>query len=142
MLDGTGVVAGHVDGDTLDVDVGGRIERIRLVGIDTPELARDGRPAECHADAAAARLAALLPIGTRVRIERDIVPRDDYGRLLGYLHVADPAGTEQMVNLRLVLDGVARPMSIPPNDTYAPEFVAAARRAERAGAGLWSECRG
>ncbi len=137
-----GVVVGHVDGDTIDVSFdpsspARRIERVRLIGIDTPELARPDRPEECFAAEASAALAGMAPIGATVRLERDVVPRDDYGRLLGYLYRPDGS----MVNLILVEAGVARPMTIAPNRAHAASFVAAAHRAELAGHGLWAGCR-
>lgn len=133
-----------VDGDTIDVLIGGRQERVRLIGIDTPELAHEAfgdRPAndaECFADEAQALLASLLPVGTPLRLERDIVGRDDYGRLLAYVY---RTSDDLFVNHELVRAGYARPLTIPPNVTFAESMVAAARGAERANAGLWSACR-
>lgn len=136
-------VVAIVDGDTIDVDVDGRPERVRLTGIDTPEIARDASgdrpasPAECHADEAHAFVVELLPLGTPVRLERDVVGRDDYGRLLAYVHRADDA---IFVNYEIVRQGFARPLSIAPNVAHAELFVEAARRAERDDIGLWSSC--
>src|SRR3989337_884130 len=80
-----------VDGDTIDVVVDGREERVRLIGIDTPEVphesdgARPAQPGECFGTEAQAFTATLLPLGTPVRLERDVVGRDDYGRVLAYV---------------------------------------------------------
>jgi len=82
--DGLAVVTHVVDGDTIDVEIGGRTERVRLIGIDTPETKKSNTPIECWGPEASAFTASLLPEGTEVRIERDVVGRDDYGRLLGY----------------------------------------------------------
>lgn len=133
-----------VDGDTIDVVVDGRDARVRLLGIDTPEVEhapsgdRPGNAAECFGDAAHAFTASLLPVGSRVRLERDVVGRDDYGRLLAYVHRASDG---VFVNYELVRQGFAQPLSIPPNVAYAELIVEAARDAERADAGLWSACR-
>lgn len=142
--DGVAVVDHVVDGDTVDVVIAGRVERVRLIGIDTPEIehpASSGRPAspgECYGAEAHDFLRALLPVGAAVRLERDVVARDDYGRLLGYVHrVAD----EMFVNLELVRRGYATPLSIAPNVTFRDRFVEAARRAERDDLGLWGACR-
>ena len=127
-----------VDGDTIDVAIGGASERVRLIGIDTPEVARADRDAECFGDEATGFTQDLLPAGTPVRIERDIVSRDDYGRLLGYVHSAD--GT--FVNLEIVRRGYATPLTIEPNSAHAAELAAAATAAERDDLGLWAACAG
>jgi micrococcal nuclease len=132
-----------VDGDTIDVIIDGDDERVRLTGIDTPEIshaASGSRPAsvgECFGDEATAFTASLLPIGTPVRLERDVVGRDDYGRLLAYVYRADDG---IFVNYEIVRQGYAQPLTIPPNGTFSELMVQAARDAESAGLGLWSAC--
>jgi micrococcal nuclease len=129
-----------VDGDTLVVDVDGAgDERVRLIGVDTPESVKPDSPVECFGHEASAFTASLLPEGTRVRLERDVEARDDYGRLLAYVH---RAGDGLFVNLELVEQGYAQPLTIPPNVAYAERFVTAAREAEAADRGLWSACAG
>ena len=134
-----------VDGDTVDVRIGGREERVRLIGIDTPETKRPDTPVECFGPEATAFTEALLPPGTRVRLERDVVGRDDYGRLLAYVHLLDAQDAaggsgDLFVNLEIVRQGYARPLTIAPNVTYASLFADAARDAEAADLGLWSAC--
>jgi micrococcal nuclease len=137
------VVDHIVDGDTIDVIVDGSDERVRLTGIDTPEIAhaasgsRPATPGECFGDEATAFTTALLPIGTPVRLERDIVGRDDYGRLLAYVYRADDG---VFVNYEIVRQGYAQPLTIPPNVTFAELMVEAARDAESDDVGLWSAC--
>jgi micrococcal nuclease len=140
--DGTGVVVEVIDGDTIVVEIGGREEPVRLLGIDTPEVHVEGGDPECFGPEASAFTAGLLPAGTPVRLERDVVGRDDYGRLLAYVYVADGSGGEQLVNEALVAGGFATPLTIAPNGAFAPRFAAAARAAEAAGRGLWSSCAG
>ncbi len=82
-LEPNAVVEYVIDGDTVDVIIDGNEERIRLIGIDTPETKKRDSPIECFGPEATAFTELLLPVGTPVRIERDIVNRDDYGRLLG-----------------------------------------------------------
>jgi micrococcal nuclease len=135
--DGIATVVEVVDGDTVDVEIGGRSERVRLIGINTPETKRPDTPIECYGPEASAFTASLLPAGTTVRIERDVVGRDDYGRLLGYVHLVDG---DVFVNLAIVERGFARPLTIEPNSTHAAEFADAARRAERSDLGLWAAC--
>ncbi len=134
-----GVVEHVVDGDTVDVVLGDRQERVRLIGIDTPEVYVADGPPECYGPEASAFTKQLLPEGTEVRLERDVVGRDDYGRLLAYVYRADDG---RMVNELIVAAGFAQPLTIPPNSTFAHRFVAAAREAEAAGLGLWGGCGG
>ncbi len=138
-VESNGTVRRVVDGDTLVVDLDGEDERVRLVGIDTPESVKPNSPVECFGKEAAAHTTQLLPKGTRVRVELDAEPRDRYGRLLGYVHRADDG---LFVNLALARDGYANQLTIPPNVAYEPAFRAAVREARAAGAGLWSACRG
>jgi micrococcal nuclease len=134
-----GVVEWVIDGDTVDIDIGGREERVRLIGIDTPELHTDSGDAECMAREALEFTAAQLPAGTEVRLERDIVGRDDYGRLLAYVY---RRADDVLINELVVAHGFARPLTIAPNDTYRERFVAAAHAAETADLGLWGSCAG
>lgn len=124
-----------VDGDTLYV--ADLEERVRLIGIDTPETRHPQKGVECFGREASAHLAALTPPGTRVRVEWDVQSRDRYGRPLGYLHRVDD---DLFVNLRMVADGYASVSTVPPNVRHEPAFVEAQRRARDAGRGLWSQC--
>jgi micrococcal nuclease len=134
-----GVVERVIDGDTVDIDIGGREERVRLIGIDTPELHTETGDPECMAEEAREFSAAQLTAGTEVRLERDVVGRDDYGRLLAYVfRRADGV----FVNEAIVAGGYAKPLTITPNDAYADRFVAAATAAEAAKIGLWAACAG
>lgn len=138
-------VVGHtIDGDTLDVvllrDDGTpvpRRERVRLIGIDTPETKRPDTPIECFGKKASAATAALLPDATPVRLERDVEERDRYGRLLAYVFRASDG---LFVNHELVRTGFAASYPYPPNVTYADMFREAAGNAQAAGVGLWGAC--
>lgn len=126
-----------VDGDTIDAIIDGREERVRLIGIDTPETKRQDTPIECYGPEATAFTESLLPVGTPIRIERDTVNRDDFGRLLGYVYRAEDG---VFVNYETIRQGFATPLSIEPNTTYVDLFVDAARSAEADDVGLWSAC--
>jgi len=136
-------VASIVDGDTIHATVDGVDERVRLIGIDTPEVAhpasgdRPPQAAECFGDAATDFTASLIPVGTPIRLERDVVGRDDYGRLLAYVYRASDG---VLVNYEIVRHGFAQPLTIPPNVAHSELFVGAARRAEQDDVGLWSAC--
>jgi endonuclease YncB( thermonuclease family) len=134
---GTATIARVVDGDTIRVHIGGREERVRLVGIDTPESVKPGTPVQCYALAASARTKALLPKGSAVRLVRDVEERDRYGRLLAYVY---RARDDLFVNLALVREGYAVALTVPPNVAHTDELVAAARDARDHDRGLWSRC--
>jgi micrococcal nuclease len=136
----TAVVTGVVDGDTIDVSINGRDERVRLLGVDTPEVhVAEGAAPECFGPEASSFTADLLPEGTAVRLERDVVGRDHFGRLLAYVYTVDGG---VFVNEALVRQGLAQPLHIEPNGAFAARFVEAARRAEAEGLGLWAACAG
>lgn len=128
-----------VDGDTIDVSIRGSTERVRLIGIDTPETKKPNTPVQCYGPEASDFTKHALPEGTAVLIVRDREARDDYGRLLGYVYRGSD-GT--FINLALAAAGLARPLTIAPNDAHAAEFVAAATAAEAADLGLWGACSG
>jgi micrococcal nuclease len=127
-----------VDGDTIDISISGKTERVRLIGINTPETKHPTKGIECFGPEASAYLEQLLPKGTALRVERDIEARDIYGRLLLYIYVAD---TGLFVNLDVVARGFAQPMVFEPNTAYKLEFAQAATQAERSNIGMWQACR-
>ncbi len=131
------MVAKQVDGDTIRVEIGGADERIRFIGIDTPETHGRNGLVECFGKEAADHTAQLIPVGTQVRLVRDAEARDRYGRLLAYVYrVKD----NLFVNLALARDGYADVLTYPPNVAHAQEFVAAVRNARNANVGLWRKC--
>ena len=136
---GAAEVVTVIDGDTIEVRVGGRVERVRLLGIDTPESVDPNRPVECHGPEASAFTRQLLPEGTAVRLERDQEPRDHFDRLLAYVFRADDG---VFVNEAILAAGEAEVLSIDPNHAYASQLAAAADAARAAGAGLWGGCQG
>jgi micrococcal nuclease len=133
---GDAVVERIVDGDTLDVEIDGQDERVRLIGIDTPETKDEDAPVECYGPEATALTELLLPPRTAVRLERDLEARDDYGRLLAYVHRSDGL----FVNLELARQGAAMVLSIRPNTAYAGVIAEAVDDARRTGRGLWGAC--
>jgi len=123
----TGRVTRVVDGDTIEVELGGGTERVRYIGIDTPEWTDDRAEARARArDATEAN--RRLVAGRRVRLELDVEKRDRFGRLLAYVWVGDT-----LVNETLVREGHAVPYTVPPNVRYAERFRTAAREARAAG---------
>ena len=134
------VVIETIDGDTIRAEISGVRETVRIIGVDTPETKHPTKGVQCFGPEAAAFLAALLPPGTRVRIERDAEARDPYGRLLLYLFV-ERRGVEVSVSHALVAAGMARPLIIEPNVRFRDALVDAAFVAHRNELGLWGACR-
>ena len=85
---------------------------MRLLGIDTPEIHVEDGPPECFGPEAAAFTASLLPAGTEVRLERDVVGRDHYGRLLAHVY---RRADGLFVNEAILRKGYAQPLTIEPN---------------------------
>jgi micrococcal nuclease len=133
---GAAVVERVVDGDTIVVRRDGRDERVRYIGMDTPESVKPGTPVQCFAKAASAENKRLVE-GQRVRLVADREARDRYGRTLAYVY---RASDDLFVNAELVRRGYARIMRIPPNTAHATEFQSLATKARRAGLGLWDRC--
>jgi micrococcal nuclease len=123
-----------IDGDTIEVRLGGRAEDVRLIGVDTPETVKPGTPVQCFGPRASHFTKRLLE-GRRVRLVFGVERRDAYGRLLAYAHLG-----RRFVEAMLVRRGLARSLTIPPNDRFAPLFGRLERRAALAGRGLWGAC--
>jgi len=132
-------VAYVVDGDTVAVTLSdGTEERVRLIGIDTPECSE---PTEPYALEAEAYTRSALD-GRTVYLELDAEQRDKYGRLLAYVWTQDPTAPDlsvpdAMFNARLLADGYAALLTIPPNVRYADTFVEIERQAREGQTGLW-----
>jgi micrococcal nuclease len=123
------------DGDTVRVRLdSGRVERVRYIGIDTPETAKPDAPGECYGERARDFNERL--VGDRdVRLELDVEERDRYGRLLAYVYAG---GT--FVNAELVRAGYAQPLTVAPNVRHVTAIERLARAARRGRTGLWASC--
>ncbi len=125
------VVAHVVDGDTVTLDTG---QRVRLLGIDAPEMEKEGQPADFLAHKSKQVLADLAQ-GKRVRLEYDRLRYDRYGRILAYLFLMD--GTD--LSREMVRQGLAHVYTVPPNMRFREELLAAQREAIAARRGVWLE---
>jgi micrococcal nuclease len=123
-----------VDGDTFVATVNGRRERVRVIGVDTPESVDPNRPDEPFG-AEASNFAKHYLTGETVRMAGDAEPRDRYGRMLAYVWLAD--GT--FWNALLAAEGYAQQLTIPPNVTYADLFRRLVSEARREDRGLWAQ---
>ncbi len=150
----TAIVEFVIDGDTVDLIIDGQQERVRLIGVDTPESVSRDTPVQCYGAEASAALKGLLPINSVVRIERDAEARDRFGRVLLYLYRSDPNTTdpgttdpnttdgELFVNEWLLTNGFADTLFFEPNTTYRSQFTRLRNSARDAGVGLWGACEG
>ena len=120
-----------VDGDTF-VLAGG--ERVRLIGIDTPETVHPNKPVEPFGPEASGFTKKMLE-GRDVRLEFDVQERDRYGRLLAYVFLED----DTFVNAELIRLGYAVVSTIPPNVKHAERFLELQREARERERGLWSK---
>ena len=127
-----------VDGDTIEVRIGDRVEDVRLIGVDTPETVKPGTPVECFGPQAS-RFARRVLEGRRVRLVFGAERRDAYGRLLAYVHLG-PLSRRRFVNAILARRGLARSLTIPPNARFAPLLRRLELDAARSGRGLWGAC--
>ena len=133
----TAVVVAVTDGDTLSIDLAGKRETVRLIGLDTPETKHPTKGVQCFGPEATEFTASVLAVGTQIELTRDVEARDRYGRLLAYVRLA---GSGVFVNLELVRLGFARPYPFPPNTAHQSDFAAAAWEAQQERRGLWRAC--
>jgi len=120
-----------VDGDTIEIEGG---EKVRYIGIDTPETVDPRKTVQCFGVEASAKNKELIE-GKEVRLEKDITDRDKYNRLLRYVWADDT-----LINLELVKQGFAYSYSYPPDIKYQDQFVKAQGEAREAKRGLWNAC--
>lgn len=127
-----------VDGDTIVVDRGFGDERVRYIGVDTPETVAPGSPVEWMGPEASAANRELVE-GREVVLEIDVSETDRFGRLLRYVWIRDesrPSGW-LFVNLELLARGFAQVVTYPPDVRYVDLYLAAQSAARQAGRGLW-----
>jgi micrococcal nuclease len=136
-----GTVVRIVDGDTIHVRLADRVEKVRYIGVNTPEV-HHPRKGEEPGGREAAEVNRELVENKHVRLELDVQSRDRYGRLLAYVWVDAAAGRGgpaewTMINAELVRLGYAQVMTVPPNVRYQSLFLKLQRDAREAGRGLW-----
>jgi len=126
------VVTGRIyDGDTIAVFVDGRFQKVRLIGIDAPEI--DQRPWGRKAQECIEAL--IRASASKVSLEYDLERRDKYGRILAYMWGQDG----KMLNEEMLRRGCAVLFTVPPNVKYAGRLRAAQEKARELKVGVWSE---
>jgi len=118
------------DGDTVKLSNG---EKIRYIGIDTPEMNYNNPPAEYFAQEAKEYNAKLV-LGKKVKLEFDVVKRDKYGRLLAYVYIDGKHISQEMIER-----GFAKVLMIPPNLKFADYFLTLQNLAKEEKRGIWSK---
>lgn len=136
VVDGDTIVAAFEDGSS---------ERVRLIGVNTPESVAPNRPVE-HFGKEASKFTTSALTGRRVFIQTDAGTRDKYKRVLAYVWLQMPGDPNseaeiraKMFNARLLLDGYARTMNVKPNTRLAKLFATFQKEAKSSGVGLWAK---
>ena len=135
-----------VDGDTIDVDFdlgpGEDRDRVRMIGIDTPETNYSfGNEPECYGEEASKKTDSLLVAASEIWIERDEDPVDNNDRLLRYVwYISEIDGQVHLLNEQLVAEGYAEAHYYAPNGMYQDRLDAAQDNAIREGRGMWTTC--
>lgn len=131
IAEDTFLVTRVVDGDTIEIEGG---QKVRYIGIDTPETVDPRKPVQCFGVEASNKNKELVE-GKRVRLEKDISETDTYGRLLRYVYVDGI-----FVNDYLIRQGYAYSSTYPPDVKYSEQFIQAQKEARENNRGLWSGC--
>jgi len=122
-----------IDGDTIEVNIGGTMHKVRYIGIDTPEL-DDNRVEYCALAQEATRYNKQLVEGKNVRLEKDVSEIDKYGRLLRYVYVDDI-----FINAELVRQGLAWAKAYEPDTKYQDTLEKTESEARQDKIGIWQE---
>jgi micrococcal nuclease len=126
-----------IDGDTVVVRLDSeQAVHVRLIGINTPEIAHFGKPGECFG-LRAASLTRRLALGHRVLLQAGRERHDRYGRLLAYVRVL---GGPEDLERTLLARGAAHTLAIAPNVDRAATYARFESAAREAGRGLWGAC--
>ena len=122
-----------IDGDTIEIDYNQTKERVRFIGIDTPESVHPDKSKNSELGVAASDFAKSRLIGKEVSLEFDVEQRDIYQRLLAYVYLDG-----KMFNKTLLEEGYAKIYTFPPNVKYTDDFLKLERKAREENKGLWS----
>ena len=120
-----------VDGDTFAIQLAGKAEKVRLIGMDTPETKKPNTPIMFYGEEASAYTTKRLTNQT-ISLEWDVERRDQYGRLLAYVWIG-----KELFNETLILQGYARLSTFPPNIKYVKRFTQDQKQAREQGNGIW-----
>ena len=132
-----------IDGDSASIKLSdGNKEKVRFIGVDTPETKHPTKPVQPYGPEASEFTTEHLK-GKQVYLEKDVTERDKYGRLLAYIWLEKPTSGDdkemraKMFNARLLLEGYAQLMTIPPDVKYVDYFTKYQTEARKNNKGLW-----
>lgn len=128
-----------VDGDTIEVNINGKIFKVRYIGIDTPETKDPRRPVECFGKEASNENKKLVE-GKEVILQKDVSNTDKYNRLLRYVYLLLENGSLLFVNDYLIREGFATALTYPPDVKFTEQFLQAQQEAKMNKKGLWARC--
>ena len=120
-----------IDGDTVKLENG---QSLRLIGIDTPEIGRDGKAHETGAVDARKFLKRLMLKPGGISVVYDIEGKDRFGRLLGHLFI----NREINIQALILTEGYATPFTVPPNLAFIDCYQTSSRQAITDKQGLWA----
>ena len=123
-----------VDGDTVVINYNGTQEKVRLIGIDTPESVHPNDEKNTEFGDMVSNYTKQTLTGKQVQIEFDVEQRDKYGRLLAYVYIDG-----HMYNKILLEKGYAKIATYPPNIKYVDEFTQLQKNARQNKVGLWAD---
>ncbi len=123
-----------VDGDTFVVDFNGKDEKVRLIGVDTPESVHADKSKNTKEGVMTSDYTKSKLNGKTVKLEFDVQERDKYGRLLAYVYIDG-----EMYNKHLLEIGYAKVATYPPNVKYVEDFTELQKEARENKIGLWAE---
>lgn len=122
-----------VDGDTFVINYNGKEEKVRLIGVDTPESVHPDKNKNTEFGNEVSNYSKQMLLEKQIKLEFDVSERDKYGRLLAYVYLDG-----QMYNKMLLERGYAKVATYPPNVKYVEEFTAIQKQARADKVGLWA----
>lgn len=136
----TGVIMRVVDGDTVDIWVNNKVQRVRIIGLDTPETVDPRQKIQCFGKEAFARAKELMPVGSEVILELDSTQDtfDKYDRLLAHIFVHLDDGSDVSFALQMIAEGFAKHYIYKVPSMYAKDYEYAEIFAKTNWLGLWS----
>lgn len=123
-----------VDGDTLKIKINGKVERLRMLGIDTPESVHPDPNKNTEAGKMASNFTKSQLEGKNITLEYDVEMHDNYGRILAYVYY-----NGEMFNETLLREGYAKVLTVSPNRKYEERFRSLETMAKLKKIGIWKK---